>query len=189
MSVIIIGPRDRLQDKDVRIINVTSHSTNVFKQLSPFYLGPVNLYSSYRAERMENGWQYAKVYREHLDEKGNPSHAYFSWAHRGWLSLYADRYPMGKSAVPEYSWWGGEKLGYIEARKKIYIPLYHTAAKDTEAFRLLREQYRMHGTIALWDFDGWDNRKLQMSLNAVVDYKERKMGHAFVLAMMLEGLL
>jgi hypothetical protein len=34
---------------------------------------------------------------------------------------------MGRGAKPEYSLWDGERLDYIEARKRIYAPLYARA--------------------------------------------------------------
>lgn len=72
---------------------------------------------------MENAWQYAKVYKRHTSSLGNPTSDYWVWARQGWSSRIANRYPMGKGSKPEYSLWNGEKLGYIDARRKIYAPL------------------------------------------------------------------
>ena len=105
----------------------------------------------------------------------------------GWGDSHAHRYPMGKGAKPEYSWWNGEKLGYIEARKKIYVPLYYNAVKDTEAYAKLKELYHTEDIVYLWDFDGFDNKKRGMSLKDVINDPSRPMGHAFILKKMLEG--
>jgi hypothetical protein len=136
---------------------------------------------------MENAWQYAKVYACHVNADGNPSPEYFKWAKTGWRASRAHRYPMGKGAVPEYSYWNKKKLTYVEARKEIYIPLYSAAVAQTEAFEQLREIHAQSEDIWLWDFDGYDYHKLGMTLEEVRDCPHRKMGHAFVLAMMLEG--
>jgi hypothetical protein len=190
MSVRVIGPKD---GKDIKeYINTTSRSTTWSKGLSPFFLGPCKLAPNAAlieySQNMENAWQYSKVYSNQVDIYGDPTNAYWTWAVAGWRQSWANRYPMGKGATPLYSWWDGEKLGYIEARKKIYIPLYRDAVKDTAAFRLLKEQYKLSGnSITLWDFDGYDYQMNDMSLSEVIDHSSRKMGHAFVLAMMLEG--
>jgi len=41
----------------------------------------------------------------------------------------------------------------------------------------------------LRDFDGYNHKELGMTYDNVVHCKERKMGHAFVLAMVLEGFI
>ena len=183
----ICGPRDKSGPGTV--VNTTSHDTGWGRGLSPFYLGPVGLYNGHRANVFENAWQYAKVYPQHVQSNGEPSEAYFRWAEAGWAKGRAVRYPMGRGKKPFYSYWDGEKLGYIEARKKIYIPLYSRLVADTGAFRKLKELYETEGTLWLWDFDGYDHVNLGMNLNDVVECKERKMGHAFVLAMLLEGFI
>lgn len=95
---------------------------------------------------------------------------------------------MGKGATPLYSLWGGEKLGYLEARKRIYFPLYAKAVVETPAFGTLLDLYRREGSVTLWDFDGYDHLALGLSLKEVVNNPHRKMGHAFVLAHLLENL-
>ena len=59
---------------------------------------------------MENAWQYSKVYKCFLNNQNEPTEKYFEWAKNGWNSAWANRYPMGKGAIPEYSFWNGEKL-------------------------------------------------------------------------------
>ena len=174
------------------IINATSRSNNWSMGLSPFICGPADLYDGYKSINIENLWQYSKVYSEYLNTDGNPSAAYFKWAQDGWNSKKANRYPMGRGAIPEYSWWDGEKLGYVEARKRIYIPKYSEAVRQTDAFKQLADIYKRMpknkilyllefdahnmppGSFDYWDF--WNNPNI-------------KMGHSYVLAMMLEGLL
>lgn len=110
----------------------------------------------------------------------------------GWNKNYAARYPIGKGVRPAYSWWAGEKLTYIEAKKKIYIPLYSTAVKNSNSFTRLKKIYEINVEVLgedlfLLDFDGYDHKELDMTYDDVINSKTRKMGHAFVLSMMLEG--
>ncbi len=175
----------RNQPKSGCIINTTSRSTNWSRGLSPFVLGPVELYNGYMAKNVENAWQFAKVYAQH--DANGPTKAYFEWATTGWSDDYAHRYPMGRGSKPLYSWWNGEKLSYVEARKKIYAPLYAKAVENTDAFRQLKAEHEKHEDIWLLDFDVYDFRKLGMSYQDVLNCDTKKMGHGFVLAMMLES--
>lgn len=186
MTVRVIGPKDPV---DPDAINTTSRSSSWSRGLSPFFLGPVPLYTGSvvpEATNVENGWQFSKVYPIHISDNGDPTEAYFTWARAGWRAPRAFRYPMGKGARPEYSWWGGEKLPYLEARKRIYFPMYARAVVKSSAFKTLLEEYRARGHITLWDFDGYDHRALGMTFDDVLACPTRTMGHAFILAMMLE---
>lgn len=187
MTVFIYGPNDTLP-KEYEVINTTSHSKTWSKGLSPFFLGPCELYSDYVSKNVENGWQYSKVYPQFVDENNNPNEKYFEWAKRGWTDTRANRYPMGKGKKPLYTYWNGEKLSYVEARKKIYIPMYAKAVIKTEAFKKLKELYDSSGVLHLWDFDGYNHIKLNKTLKEVVNDPTRKMGHAFVLAYLLKEI-
>jgi len=167
-------------------VNTTSRSPEPWsKALSPFYLGPVPLYGSYMSQTVENGYQYSKIYKEYVNFNGDPTPSYFEWAQAGWAKVRADQYPMGKGAKPEYAYWDGQKLKYIEARKKIYMPLYLMAVARTSAYKRLKELY-LKGDIYLRDFDGYNHRKLGMTYEEVINNPKKTMGHAFILAMMLE---
>lgn len=184
-DIIIINYRDILP-KDYTNVNVTSQSTDQFKWLSPFYLKNIFLYNGIISKRLENAWQYSKVYPCHVDKTNFPTAKYWEWAHQGWNNDWAVRYPMGKGAKPLYSYWNGKKLDYIQARKKIYIPLYRKAVEYKKVFEALKVLHQFKH-IALLDFDGYNHKALGMTYNDVLNCTERKMGHAFVLGMMLEG--
>ena len=92
---------------------------------------------------------------------------------------------MGKGEIPLYSWHNGQPLDYISARKKIYIPLYERAVELIPELKRLRDGYAKGHNIALRDFDGYDHRALNMTFSDVVNCKDKKMGHAFVLFGML----
>jgi N12 class adenine-specific DNA methylase len=184
-EVAVISYRD---DADNRIvIDTTSRAEGWSKELSPFNLKNIELPNGMTAKIFENAWQYSKVYQTLTDAEGNPSDDYFYWARTGFASNYAERYPMGKGAKPEYAYWNGKKLDYLEARKEIYIPLYRDAVKKTAAFQELKNLYQKeNGNIVLRDFDGYDYLAKGMSLKDVLLNEERPCGHAFVLAMMLK---
>ena len=46
-------------------------------------MGPVELPDGSISKNVENAWQYSKVYREYLDDNGDPSKEYFIWAKEG----------------------------------------------------------------------------------------------------------
>lgn len=186
--IMVINPKYQSGENDT-VINTTSRSTTWSRGLSPFYVGPISLYGGYVAQNMENAWQFSKVYYNHIDENENPTKEYFEWAKQGWADTKAHRYPAGRENKALFSYWNGEKLSYVEARQKIYIPLYAEAVRKTDAFRILQTLHStMTSTLYLWDFDahnmppGCDYEKLYTNPNI-------KFGHGYVLAMLLEGIL
>ena len=186
----VTGMRNHIpENKDILIINCTSRSSEkIWTQLSPFYLGPVQIEgTSHVSKTHENAWQYAKVYTRHLDEEGNPSEKYWIWAKTGWNNPRAVRYPAGKGAIPEYSFWNNTKYGYVEARKRIYAPTYAALVTETDAYKRLEEIVASGRYKEIWfrDFDGYDYTSLGYSLQDVINDEKRKMGHAFVLVMCL----
>lgn len=167
----------------------TTASSGVFRNLSPFVLGPVPTYGGRQSRNMENAWQFSKVYPKHAQD-GEPTAEYYRWRDQGWADRQPLRYPMGKGSVPEFSLWDGEKLGYVDARKRIYALTYAEAVEHTESFEMLLDLYHAErDNVVLLDYDAYDHLALGMSLVDVINNPKRKMGHAFVLGMMLEGSL
>ena len=192
-DIIVIGKRERCPEGYLRVDCTSNNRDPIFKEgLSPFYLGPVECYDGLKSLNMENAWQFAKVYRCHIDNNEEPTEDYLKWRNKGWGDSYAHRRPMGYDK-PLYSYWktDGEyrKLGYIDARKEIYIPLYAKAVinKRTglEALRELLET----NNLALADFDGYNHKKLGMTYDEVIHCGKKRMGHAFVIAMILKNYL
>jgi len=138
-----------------------------------------------QARIMENAWQMSKVYSQYASTTGEPTDGYFAWAKKGFEDTVPHRYPMGRGKAPLYSLWNGKKLGYIDARKEIYLPLFRDAVKVTEDFKKLQDLVATGELIALWDYDGYDHEARGMSLKDVLNEPRLKMGHAFVLKMML----
>ena len=185
-------------------IDCTSNNTDpVMREgLSPFYLGPVECYDGLVSQTFERAWQCAKVYPWTLGADGNPNASYFAWRDEMWaMKGFGDkmsiRFPVGKKNVGKcrYSWWkvDGEfqPLDYIPARKAIYIPLYAKAVVKTEAYRRLVELRDSGKNLLLIDFDGYNihHPRYNFTYNDAIHCNWLKMGHCFVLAMLLEGLI
>lgn len=184
----VIGPNYKPVD-DIVVINTTSRSSTWSRSLSPFFLGPVDLYDGYVSQNVENAWQFSKCFEYYLEQDGSVGDHYFKWAQNGWNDKRAYRYPMGKGVVPKFSYWAGEKLSYVEARKKIYIPLYSGAVKKTDAFRKLKEIYETNNDLYLWDFDAHSLTPGTFDYWDLWNNPNIKVGHAYVLAMLLEQIV
>lgn len=182
----VIGPRD---PRDKTAINVTSLDKGWGRSFSPMILGPVLVPGRGYAKNVENAWQYSKVYKCHMDKNGDPTPQWYFWSHRGFTTNRGIRYPMGKGAEPEYSFWGGKKMDYIEARKTIYMPIYAEAVKKSPNFQRLKDLYLENKSLTLWDCDGYDYLKMGRTLEECADDPNMILGHGFVLAMVLEGKL
>ncbi len=186
----------------VQIDCTSGNKDEVMRGLSPFYLGPVECYDGLKSETFERAWQCAKVYPWTVGPDGKPNACYFAWRDEMWaMKGFGDkmsiRFPVGKKNVGKclYSWWkvDGEfkDLKYIPARKAIYIPLYAKAVVKTEAYRRLVELRDSGKNLMLIDFDGYNihHPKYNFTYNDAIHCKWLRMGHGFVLAMLLEGLI
>lgn len=174
------------------VVNTTSSARGCWSQgLSPFLLGPVDLYDGLVSRKVENGWQYSKVYADFLDGNGDVAPSYWTWAKQGWDAWRAERYPMGKGSKPEFALWQGERLGYIESRKRIFMKLYASTVAKSAAFDTLQQKYQealnTGQDLILLDFDAYDHVGMGMSYDDVMNNPAKTMGHAFILAMLLEG--
>jgi hypothetical protein len=180
----------KLQPTKNTIVVDTTSKSGQWSELSPFLLGPCPLYGTYVSLNMENGWQYAKVYEQYtyvcktsLPYGVEPSTNYWKWATTGWSDKVAHRFPMGKGEKPLFSLWDGNKLSYIDARKQIYVPLYARAVVEKSAYIELQKLLVEGKDLVLRDWDGYDHTGV--TLSQVLNNPQRKMGHAFVLEMLL----
>ena len=188
----------------VRIDCTSGNPDPVMREgLSPFYLGPVECYDGLVSQTFERAWQCAKVYPWMADADENPGEGYFAWrdmmwAKKGFERKIDIRFPAGKGNARKclYAWWKVDdmfrKLGYIDGRKHIYLPLYAKAVVKTEAFRRLVELRDSGKNLMLIDFDGynpWHPHYGFTSYNDVIHCSLLKMGHCFVLAMLLDGVI
>jgi hypothetical protein len=96
---------------------------------------------------------------------------------------------MGRGEKPLYSLWDGKKLGYVEARRNIYIPIYSNAVRNTHAFFKLKEVFESTNILVLQDFDAHNINIIGYDIDKLIYNENIKVGHGYVLAMMLIGLL
>lgn len=192
-AITVIGKFDPIPPDMIGAVEVDTTSHGSFKDLSPFYLGPIDLPSGERCLKFENFWQYSKVYKQHTEQAGNPSPQYWAWRNQGFNSLKAARYPMGKGARPEYSLCptgAQQKLGYIPARKTLYVPYFADLVRKTQSYAKIYNWFHSEKRdILLRDFDGYDHKSLGMTFKDVVNNPKHNMGHAFVIMAMITGEL
>lgn len=188
-KILVYGPKDpKLKTslpESLLIVNTTSTSKTRSKFLSPFFLGPVQVPGNrdYTSKTMENAWQYSKVYDKHWDG-AKPTEAWWRWACKGWAKDTADRYPMGRGAMPVGSHYDGDLLGYIEARQRIYVPCYANVVVQHPLWEEFKEYALSFETVVLWDFDGYNTAD---DYSTILNNPHRKMGHAFVIRELLHG--
>ena len=186
----------------VQIDCTSGNKDEVMRGVSPFYLGPVECYDGLMSETFERAWQCAKVYPWMENADGYPSEGYFAWrdmmwAKKGFERKIDIRFPAGKGNARkcEYAWWkvNGifDRLKYIPARKAIYIPVYAKAVVKTEAYRRLVKLRDSGKNLMLIDFDGYNihHPKYNFTYRDAIHCPLLRMGHGFVLAMLLEGLI
>lgn len=191
-------------------INVTSGSKGIWKQLSPFHLGPIEV-SKYGwnhatdpgekvrqvempliATNVENVWQASKVWtgEENAIDK-IPIKEFFTRRSAVWTDPKAHRHiKKGKGPnknVPLYSLWGTQKLSYVEARKKIYCPIYSDLVKKTEAYKELERRVSQGENLLLIEYDGYDEVQEKKSLSECLNDASRPFGHGLVLKCLLTG--
>lgn len=193
VHVLPIWTSKREELKEAHVVPTVSKAGGLWSGLSPFLIGPCHLYGEHYARNMENAWQFSKVYEHHVAWSEHRQDVvavdilpgWWEWAKNGWADERAHRYPQGKSRTPLFSYWDGEALTYIDARKVIYGPLYAEAVQKTAAFTHLQRLMGKVSDLVLLDYDAYDHRALGLTLTDVLNNPEKKMGHAFVLAMLL----
>lgn len=189
--------------------------------LSPMVLGPVFIDGELFAHNIEDGWQGCKVWsfhmRGHFDAGSpslwtdDPSSALHTYEEMKWLpewlkwSKYVRLSGEGKRHrnksksnsvnpnVPLGSFYKGQMLGYVEARKQMYIPWYAELILLTDSFQYLKKRFDAGTSLVLLDPDGqprderWQVQD-QFALQRRVDDISLIFGHGFVLACVLQGI-
>ena len=157
------------------LADVTSGATNDLRKLSPFYPHgdiPVPFSDGYTAMCVEAIWQGLKVF-EGADVDTS---LFYNDTMKG-LKRTVRRYgnPLGHRKGVN----GSELLGYIEARKQIYIPTYKWVLENKVAgiIERLREA-SITKTIILLDYD----------TNADVENAKKPLSHASLIKAYAEGI-
>ena len=140
------------------------------RDMSPFYMGPVHTSEGLTAHVFEHFWQVSKVFPCHYDKDTDTiKPEYFSWRKK-WFDMEkvidktASRRPHSQLGYSDgdclfsvrYVNGTWERMGYVEARKKMYIPEYAKLVVKTKSFKWLKKMYDEGKKIALVDFDGYN---------------------------------
>lgn len=157
------------------LADVTSKAKDGLVKLSPFYPHgdiPVPFSEGYTATCVEAIWQGLKVF-EHSDVDTS---LFFNNTMKG-LKRTVRKYgaPLGHRKGVH----GTELLGYIEARKQIYIPTYKWMLENKvqDIIERLREASKTK-TIVLLDYD----------TNADVENPRKPLSHASLIKAYVEGI-
>lgn len=164
-------------------IDVTSHNQLLNKYLSPFYLGPIISFDNIECKIMENLWQFGKVYEEHVNENNEVNDLWKKWRLNGFLDNKPHRHPY--KGKPLFHYWNGEKLKYIESRKKVYIPAYINCVNNNKGVEYIKEELK-NNNIALADFDGFNFVKAGMTIEELIEDDKHIMGHGHVLYLLIK---
>eukprot|EP00339_Tiarina_fusa_P024589 CAMPEP_0117007728 /NCGR_PEP_ID=MMETSP0472-20121206/7507_1 /TAXON_ID=693140 ORGANISM="Tiarina fusus, Strain LIS" /NCGR_SAMPLE_ID=MMETSP0472 /ASSEMBLY_ACC=CAM_ASM_000603 /LENGTH=162 /DNA_ID=CAMNT_0004709585 /DNA_START=268 /DNA_END=753 /DNA_ORIENTATION=- len=125
-------------------------------------LGPVhdengNLFGS----NIEDAWQCSKVFKSqlcgHSVDSGKWKKNWEEWSLRGRFSGEARRHrTQSRADETLFSYYMGEKLTYVEARKRMYCRWYHQTVVETAAFKDLRARHLAGINLVLLEYDGLD---------------------------------
>ncbi len=161
---------------DAILADVTSGSTNDLVKLSPFYPHggiPVPFSDGYTASCVEAIWQGLKVFKE-----ADVDTSLFSNSTMKGLKRTVRRFgePLGHRKGVN----GKELLGYIEARKQIYIPTYKWVLENKVATIIdkMRKASDEGKIIVLLDYD----------TNADVENVKKPLSHASLIKAYVEGI-
>lgn len=160
---------------DAVIADVTSQATDGLVKLSPFYPHggiPVPFSEGYTAMCVEGIWQGLKVF-ETMDVDVN------MFANDTMKNIKRTVRRFGKPLGHRKGVKGTELLGYIEARKQIYLPAYKWVLENKVAniIERLREASKTE-TIVLLDY----------TTNCDIDNPKTPLSHAFLIKAYAEGL-
>ena len=160
---------------DAVIADVTSQATDGLVRLSPFYPHggiPVPFSEGYTAMCVEAIWQGLKVF-ESADVDVD------MFANDTMKNIKRTVRRFGKPLGHRKGVNGTELLGYIEARKQIYLPAYKWVLENKVAniIERLREASKTK-TIVLLDY----------TTNCDIDNPKKPLSHAFLIKAYVEGL-
>ena len=158
------------------LADVTSSAKDGLVKLSPFYPHggiPVPFSEGYMATCVEAIWQGLKVFE-------NSDVDTLLFANNTMKGLKRTVRKYGKPLGHRRGVYGKELLGYIEARKQIYIPTYRWVLENKVAHIIerLRAASNEGKTIVLLDYD----------TNADVENAKKPLSHASLIKAYAEGI-
>ena len=142
----------------------------------------------------ENYWQSGKRYLGHDEKEIGKMDVWWRKQEKG-----KRRYPRGKGLRITHAEFPGVQgeLGYIESRKKVYVPEYYELVRSNAVLASLTERIASGEDIVVYDFDGPRTlggdvtceevtlELLQEKMNDV----SRPFGHGYIIAGVLAGIV
>jgi len=98
----------------------------------------------------------------HVDDpsSGKPNETYFKWREKGLKNEYPVRYPPGFGKMKDCLYFleeddpDGERLDYISARKRFYLPVYTKLVQKEPQFLELKERLKKRENLLILEVDG-----------------------------------
>lgn len=191
-------------------IDVTSASRNLVgperhsaTTLSPMRLGPIVDQHGNIARLFENYWQFSKMWPTagHCaagsgDDECVPSDAWFRFRRRGFALEKGKRRPLPKKpyGFPRFSFYNGQPMGYVESRKKIYVPLYYYLIRDLPVIAAMRQMVERGEKIMIVDNDGPPREQYPQGMpltlanwQRMLDDPSAPFGHGYIVAAVVAG--
>jgi hypothetical protein len=155
---------------------------------------------------IEDCWQCSKVYPAHLENIDHTKSNKWlkNWEQYSKIGRFSNearrhRIPKGKwidkmqqithknKNIPLFSYFEGEKLSYIQARKKMYMLWYEQLCKKQNTFLDLYHRHLNGENFILFDYDGLQHDKYNFDINKellikLIDNNNIPFGHGLVLA-------
>lgn len=194
--------------EDSRSIDVTSGSGVILstpadriavKTISPKVVGPVlDKQSGLWAETMEDAWQGGKLWKSagHIGADGQPTPEWFAFRAKVYASGKGKRRPLSKKryGLPSSSFYEGRLMGYVESRKRIYVPKYAECIENMSAMHALRAELAQGVNLLILDNDAppkdkWpQGREMTQEMwNEMIEDASVPFGHGYVVAALLQG--
>lgn len=171
-------------------INVCSSSKTWTKGLSPTRCGSVTHQELDWdntplpvASCVENLWQFCKVWPFDLDDN-TLKKSYFKRKREGFLNPRGVRHPVksvDKTIKPISTYYRGEFLSWIPARKKFYCPVYESSVIRTGAYQELEKLHQNGYNLLILDYDGYKTKDFTKAIHN----EKKPFGHGHVLCCML----
>jgi len=180
-------------NKDVYCVDISSTSNEEWSHLlCPCFIGPIDIYPLddkfyFTSLNLENAWKYLGVAKKFIDENKNPTNEYMQWAFNGWIKEQNNN----ESTEPIYYLWKGQYIGNIEARFKIFAPLYVDAVLKYayKSFVVLKEIYNKYGSLIIYDGYNYYNINSEIDFENILYDSKQKFNYIHILAMMLTNNL
>lgn len=130
-----------------------SRGNGEYKELSPFYLGPIAEENSPTANNFENFWQYSKVYASDISSTGTLLASWYTWQQEGFQQKSANRHPR-PGQKPLYLLYQGQKHDLLSARRNVYLLFYQRLARATPVYKKLLARLKNGENLLLIEPDG-----------------------------------